>query len=87
LVIRFLGFRRNALGFDTLFVGSVVSRELAERIQTLHQQMKQRVAPHSDACAASQRQDDSDRGRDFGANRQSDASSSRSGWLCEAARR
>jgi hypothetical protein len=33
---------------------------------------------------ASQRQDDSDRGADFGANRQRDASS-RSGWLSETA--
>ncbi len=40
----FLEFRRNAPGFETLFLGSVVSRELAERIQALHQQMKQRIA-------------------------------------------
>lgn len=44
LVGPFLEFRRNAPGFETLFVGSVVSRELAERIQVLHQQMKQRIA-------------------------------------------
>jgi AcrR family transcriptional regulator len=44
LVGPFLQFRRNAPGFDTLFVGSVVSRELAERIQALHQQMLQRIA-------------------------------------------
>jgi AcrR family transcriptional regulator len=44
LVGPFLEFRRNAPGFDTLFVGSVVSRELAERVQALHQQMQQRIA-------------------------------------------
>jgi AcrR family transcriptional regulator len=44
LIGSFLEFRRNAPGFETLFVGSVVSRELAERIQALHQQMKQRIA-------------------------------------------
>jgi AcrR family transcriptional regulator len=44
LVGPFLQFRRNAPGFDALFVGSVVSRELAERIQALHQQMQQRIA-------------------------------------------
>ncbi len=44
LVDPFLEFRRNAPGFDTLFVGSVVSRELAERVQALHQQMQQRIA-------------------------------------------
>jgi len=44
LIGSFLEFRRNAPGFETLFVGSVVSRELAERIQVLHQQMKQRIA-------------------------------------------
>jgi len=44
LVDPFLDFRRNAPGFDALFVGSVVSRELAERVQALHQQMKQRIA-------------------------------------------
>jgi len=56
LVDPFLEFRRNAPGFDTLFVGSVVSRELAERIQSLHQQMQQRIvqliqmrAPHLSA--------------------------------------
>jgi AcrR family transcriptional regulator len=56
LVDPFLEFRRNAPGFDTLFVGSVVSRELAERVQTLHQQMQQRIvhliqmrAPHLSA--------------------------------------
>jgi AcrR family transcriptional regulator len=40
----FLEFRRNAPGFQALFTGAVVSRELAERIQILHQQMKQRIA-------------------------------------------
>jgi AcrR family transcriptional regulator len=56
LVDPFLEFRRNAPGFDTLFVGSVVSRELAERVQALHQQMLQRIvyviqmrAPHLSA--------------------------------------
>jgi AcrR family transcriptional regulator len=56
LVDPFLEFRRNAPGFDTLFVGSVVSRELAERVQALHQQMQQRIvrliqmrAPHLSA--------------------------------------
>jgi AcrR family transcriptional regulator len=44
LVGPFLEFRRNSPGFDALFVGSVVSRELAERIQVLHQQMMQRIA-------------------------------------------
>lgn len=44
LVGSFLEFRRNAPGFEALFVGSVVSRELAERVQALHQQMKQRIA-------------------------------------------
>ena len=44
LVDPFLEFRRNAPGFETLFVGSVVSRELAESIQTVQQQMKQRIA-------------------------------------------
>jgi len=44
LVGPFLEFRRNAPGFEALFVGSVVSRELAERSHTLHQQLKQRVA-------------------------------------------
>jgi AcrR family transcriptional regulator len=40
----FLEFRRDAPGFERLLVGSVVSRELAERIQALHQQMQQRIA-------------------------------------------
>ncbi|MGA9473313.1 MAG: TetR/AcrR family transcriptional regulator [Terriglobales bacterium] len=44
LVGPFLEFRRNAPGFEALFVGSVVSRELAERSQMLHQQLKRRVA-------------------------------------------
>ena len=44
LIGSFLEFRRNAPGFETLFVGSVVSRELAERVQALHLQMKQRIA-------------------------------------------
>ena len=56
LVDPFLEFRRNAPGFDTLFVGSVVSRELADRVQALHRQMQQRIehliqmrAPHLSA--------------------------------------
>jgi AcrR family transcriptional regulator len=44
LVGPFLEFRRNAPGFEALFIGSVVSRELAERSQKLHQQLKHRVA-------------------------------------------
>jgi AcrR family transcriptional regulator len=44
MVDPFLEFRRNAPGFDALFTGSVVSRELASRIQVLHEQLKQRVA-------------------------------------------
>jgi AcrR family transcriptional regulator len=44
LVGSFLEFRRNAPGFESLFVGSVVSRDLAERVQALHLQMKQRIA-------------------------------------------
>lgn len=44
LVDPFLEFRRNAPGFEALFVGSVVSRELAERIQALHRQKQQRIA-------------------------------------------
>ena len=44
LVDPFLEFRRNAPGFEALFTGSVVSRELAERVQTLHEGLKQRVA-------------------------------------------
>ena len=44
LVDPFLEFRRSTPGFETLLVGSVVSRELAERIQALSQQMKQRIA-------------------------------------------
>ena len=40
----FLEFRRNAPGFQALFTGAVVSRELAERSQVLHHQMKQRIA-------------------------------------------
>lgn len=40
----FLAFRRNAPGFEALFTGSVVSRELAERSRVLHEQMKQRLA-------------------------------------------
>jgi AcrR family transcriptional regulator len=44
LVDPFLEFRRNSPGFDSLFVGSVVSRELAERIQALQQQIMQRIA-------------------------------------------
>jgi AcrR family transcriptional regulator len=44
LVDPFLEFRRNAPGFEALFIGSVVSRELAVRVQTLHEQLKQRIA-------------------------------------------
>jgi AcrR family transcriptional regulator len=44
LVDPFLEFRRNAPGFEALFTGSVVSRELAGRIQVLHEQLKQRIA-------------------------------------------
>jgi AcrR family transcriptional regulator len=44
LVDPFLQFRRNAPGFDALFSGSIVSRELAQRIQVLHEQLKTRVA-------------------------------------------
>jgi hypothetical protein len=44
LVDPFLEFRRNAPGMHALFTGSVVSHELAERSQVLHQQMRQRVA-------------------------------------------
>jgi AcrR family transcriptional regulator len=44
LVDPFLEFRRNAPGFDALFVGSVISRELAERIQAFQHQMLQRIA-------------------------------------------
>jgi len=44
LVGPFLEFRRDAPGFERLLVGSVVSRELAERIQAIHQQMQQRIA-------------------------------------------
>ena len=40
LVSPFLEFRRNAPGFEALFIGSVVSRELAERSQMLHLQLK-----------------------------------------------
>ncbi len=40
----FLQFRRNAPGFHALFTGAVVSRELAQRSQVLHEQMKQRIA-------------------------------------------
>lgn len=44
LVDPFLEFRRNAPGFQALFTGSVVSRELADRSQALHQQLTQRIA-------------------------------------------
>jgi len=44
LVDPFLEFRRNAPGFQALFTGSVVSHELAERSQVLHQQLTQRIA-------------------------------------------
>jgi AcrR family transcriptional regulator len=39
----FLAFRQNAPGFDALFMGSVVSRELATRIQSLHDGLKHRI--------------------------------------------
>jgi len=44
LVDPFLEFRRNAPGFEALFIGSIVSRELAVRVQTLHEQLKHRIA-------------------------------------------
>jgi AcrR family transcriptional regulator len=44
LVGPFLEFQRNAPGFDALFVGSAVSRELAEGVLAIHQQMQQRIA-------------------------------------------
>jgi AcrR family transcriptional regulator len=44
LVDPFLEFRQTAPGFEALFTGSVVSPELAERVRTLHQQLKQRIA-------------------------------------------
>lgn len=44
MVDPFLEFRRSAPGFEALFTGSVVSRELAERIQVLHGHLKQRTA-------------------------------------------
>jgi AcrR family transcriptional regulator len=40
----FLAFKQDAPGFEALFSGSVVSRELADRIQSLHQELKQRIA-------------------------------------------
>jgi AcrR family transcriptional regulator len=40
----FLAFKRDAPGFEALFTGSVVSRELADRIQSLHQELKQKIA-------------------------------------------
>jgi len=43
LVIPFLEFRRTAPGFDALFTGSVVSPELAARVQGLHTQLKHRI--------------------------------------------
>jgi AcrR family transcriptional regulator len=43
LVDPFLEFRRNAPGFQALFIGSVVSHELAERSQILHQQLTRRI--------------------------------------------
>jgi AcrR family transcriptional regulator len=39
----FLDFKNNAPGFDALFTGSVVSPELAGRIQALHEELKARV--------------------------------------------
>jgi len=39
----FLTFRKNAPGFEALFTGSVVSPELAGRIQLLHEGLKDRV--------------------------------------------
>jgi AcrR family transcriptional regulator len=44
LVDPFLEFRRTAPGFDALFTGSVVSPELASRVQALHAQLKHRIA-------------------------------------------
>jgi AcrR family transcriptional regulator len=44
LVDPFLEFRRNAPGFEALLTGSMVSRELALRSQSLHQQIKHRIA-------------------------------------------
>ena len=40
----FLAFKQDAPGFEALFTGSVVSRDLADRIQSLHQDLKQRIA-------------------------------------------
>lgn len=40
----FLNLRKNSPGFDALFTGSVVSHELADRIQSLHEELKRRVA-------------------------------------------
>jgi|SRR5579862_2784452 len=39
----FLAFRKSAPGFDALFTGSVVSPELAGRIQSLHGELTERV--------------------------------------------
>jgi AcrR family transcriptional regulator len=43
MVDPFLEFRRNAPGFQALFTGSVVSPELATRIQTLHEGLMHRI--------------------------------------------
>lgn len=40
----FLAFKQGAPGFEALLTGSVVSRELAERVQSLHQDLKQKIA-------------------------------------------
>jgi Tetracyclin repressor-like, C-terminal domain len=40
----FLQFRRSAPGFTALLSGAVTSRELAQRIQVLHSQMKNHIA-------------------------------------------
>ena len=44
LIDPFLQFRRSAPGFDALFAGSIVSPELAKRIQVMHNQLKERIA-------------------------------------------
>ncbi|MGA3092456.1 MAG: TetR/AcrR family transcriptional regulator [Terriglobales bacterium] len=43
-VAPFMEFKQDAAAFDALFTGSVVSRELADRVQSLHQSLKQRIA-------------------------------------------
>jgi AcrR family transcriptional regulator len=44
LVDPFLAFRRSAPGFEALFTGSVVSRELADSVHALHGQLEERIA-------------------------------------------